>query len=691
MKLCKKTLSVILTVLMLISCVNVCFSPLEAYAAAPTNAQLNAAFNAINNTSDLTNGDGTLLNAAELLYQWANAKAVTSANNIGGSYDNPTLSAKDNNSIVNLNQGAKSATGNGYNALVDKLLPTSGVWDDSGYRSTYKAGSYTEWGQPGFNTGKLSYTVTTSPTKSVTVSANLTKVLKTYDSLDEVPSSILLKATYNYPHARKDGYRTKYENINWGARRTWYWRSYSWHYFSSKPTRTNVSNNTQAYKDLHAFNDYFFKNNLVDTSVKDLCENYTSAELQAFIDAVDQKPAAIDKAYGAGITNHFFDEDKLAAFRANCVFAQEVANAKPAIVALNGAMSAGYDANDLPGMEAIYTAQKPNLDFLSDKQDVIAYVAENYEGYDSFSLEAATAFMDKLFDDIELYKIREIKTAVDTLCAQYPDTDAIGKIDTDAEGNYINDSLTLWTAYDMMAGYTNALEGFEEENVAAVFTEGTEYAYTFRSDLKFEWDKREAEAEYESFYAWFLPLIYKDLTSFTTEEIINSGIPATTPNIPNATAKRNAYNTMYNKYLPLIGEETMKLIFGDGENALGYIIDDYIARLYDVILARLTSEVDTAVGYYNAFGKITLDNFIAVKEAVDRVERNIWDFINKNNSSIISSTLRTNYNKLSTLLSQYNSFVAGNGLSGFTQKHLHDSDGVFLTREPVENDKARSG
>lgn len=689
MKLCKKSLSVFLAIVMLLSCMSAGFMPLTAMAATPNNTQLNAAFKAITNTTDLTNGDGTLLNAAELLYQWAYGNSATGANNIGGSYDNPSLSAKNNNSIVNLNQGAKSATGNGYNALIDKLLPTSGVWDDSGYRSTYKAGNYTAWGQPGFDTGKLSYTVTTSPTKSVTVSANITKVLKTYDTVDEVPSSIVLKATYNYPHARKDGYRTKYENINWGARRTWYWRTYSWHYFSSKPTRTNVTTNTQAYKDLHAFNDYFFTNGLVDTPLKTLCDSYTVAELQTFIDAVDQKSAAIDKAYGSGITNHFFDEQKLADFRANCVYAQKVINAKPAITSLNDAISAGYDNTDLAEMESIYTEQKPNLDFLSDKQDIITYVATNYEGYSDFSLEAATAFMEKLSDDIELYKIREIKAAVDALRAQYPDADSVAKIDTDAEGNYINDSFTLWTSYDIMLGYTNAIESFGADNVAAVFTEGTEYVYTFRSELKFEWDKREAEQQYESFYAWFLPLIYKDLTAYTTEEIINSGIPATTPNIPNAASKRNTYNTMYNKYTGLIGEETMKLIFGDGENALGYIIDDYIERLYDVILSRLTTEVDTAVGYYDAFGKITLDNFVAVKEAVERVERNIWDFINKNNPSIISSTLRTNYNRLNTLLSQYNSFVAGNGLSGFTQSHLHDSDGVFITREPWADDLAR--
>ncbi|MBQ5905044.1 MAG: hypothetical protein IIW88_04170, partial [Clostridia bacterium] len=394
-------------------------------------------------------------------------------------------------------------------------------------------------------------------------------------------------------------------------------------------------------------------------------------------------------SYSANVKNHFFPMSEVDTFIANCVYAQKVINAKPAITGLNSAMAAGYDVNNLAEMESIYTAQKPNLEFLSDKQDIITYVATNYEGYSNFSLPNATAFMDKLRDDIELYKIREIKAAVDALRAQYPDAEAVAKIDTDANGNYINDNLTLWTTYDIMLGYTNALEGFKTENVSAVFTEGTDYVYTFKSELKYEWDYRDAEAQYESFYAWFLPLIYQDLTAYTTEQIINTGVASNIPNIPNATSKKSAYNTMYNKYTGLIGADAMKVIFGDGENSLGYIIDDYIARLYAVILARLTSEVNTAVGYYDAFGKITLDNFVAVKEAVDRVERNIWTFINNNNSSIISSKLRADYNRLSTLLNQYNSFVAGNGLSGFTQSHLHNSKGVFLTREPWEDDLAR--
>lgn len=690
MKLCKKTLSVVLSILIMVSCMSVCFAPIEAHASAtnPTNAELKAAFDAITDGKVLTNGDGSTLNAAEYLYYYAKSKHSTSSGTLGGSYNSHSLTTYNNNTTVNLNDNATSAAGSTHAALIDSLMPVSGVQDDTKYNTNKKTGNYVVWGWPDFDTSKLSYSVTSAKNFSVKVTANLEKYLLACKSVSDIESTILLGVTYTYNHKVASGYKTKAEKYDWtNTRRRWRWSTSSWHVLSGAPGRTVNSSNTQAYKDINAFNDHFIKNNLYKTTLKELCEK-SATEIATLITNNNTAYAKLN-SYSSNVKNHFFPISEVDTFIANCVYAQKVINAKPAITALNSAMAAGYDNTDLAEMESIYTAQKPNLDFLSDKQDIITYVATNYDGYSSFSLEAATAFMDKLFDDIELYKIREIKNAVDTLRAQYPDAEAIKTIDTDADGNYINDNLTLWTTYDIMLGYTNALEGFKAENVAAVFTEGTTYVYDFRSELKFEWDKREAEEQYESFYAWFLPLIYQDLTAYTTEEIINSGIPATTPNIPNATSKKSAYTTMYNKYTALIGADTMKLIFGDGENALGYIIDDYIARLYDVILARLTSEVDTAVGYYNAYGKITLDNFVAVKEAVDRVERNIWDFINKNNPSIISSTLRTNYNKLSTLLNQYNSFVAGNGLSGFTQSHLHDSNGVFITREPWVDDLAR--
>ena len=84
-----------------------------------------------------------------------------------------------------------------------------------------------------------------------------------------------------------------------------------------------------------------------------------------------------------------------------------------------------------------------------------------------------------------------------------------------------------------------------------------------------------------------------------------------------------------------------------------------------------------------------MSNFTAIKDAIGRVETNIWDYINKNNASIISTKLRNDYNRLSSLLNMYNSFVASGGLANFEQKHLHDKNGVYMTREIMDNALAR--
>ena len=180
MKVFKKSLSVLLSVLMVISCISVSFSPIMAQAATPTNAQLKSAFQAITNTTDLTIGDGSLLSATEVLYQYIMGNYKAQTNSLGGSYNAHALTTIKNNSIVDLNSTVKSAVGSTYNALVNSLLPTSGVYDDSSFNgSGKKTGSYTVYLKKDFDTSELSYVVTSPINKSVTVGANLEKTLLT--------------------------------------------------------------------------------------------------------------------------------------------------------------------------------------------------------------------------------------------------------------------------------------------------------------------------------------------------------------------------------------------------------------------------------------------------------------------------------------------------------------------------------
>lgn len=731
MKLCKKTLCVVLSLLMMFSCFNLCISPITFTAdAATSNSQLQTAFGKISNITNLTTGDGTLLAAADALYDWvdsninwnASKTQALTATDTNNDYSNYSVTTYANNSIVDLNTSAKSVLGSSYNTLIDTLLPTSGVVDDSAYRTSgLQTGNYTmatsEWGYNTFQTSRLSYKITTTPTKSVNVKANLDNVLLAIKSVSDVPSEIPLDVTYTYTHSSNtkiDGNSTYEKTYTENKTRygsswlgyyyvttsyTWYWLTCSWNYLTGI-SRTVNSKNTTASADLNAINNQFVANkyngkSYYDMSLLEICQAFSVSEISTIVanNAVYSKLSS----YSDAVLNHFFGTDsrtKITNFVNNCVYAQKVINAMPAITTMNNFIVAGYDNQNYEQMTTIYAQAAPYVSILTDYNtndpSVFTYVSANFEGYDNFSLTAAQNFVARLKKDIELYELREIKADIDAKRELYPDAAAIALIDTDDDGNYINDNANLSALNGILAGYLATIPNYAQENINEVFTEGTSYINTFKKEVQFEVDYRGANAEYGAYYEWFIPMVYSDLTKYDTETLIGTEVEETTPNLPNAEAKSDAYDSMYSKYTALIGADTMESIFGAGDEAFKNVIDDYIARLYAVILARLEAEVSLAVGYYDTYNEVSFENFTAVKDAIGRVETNIWDYINANNPAIISSQLRTDYNRLSNILVKYNAFIASDGLADWERNHLHDDNGVFVTREPTEEDEART-
>lgn len=679
MKFGKKLLSVLLCLAMIVGTVSVSFSVITVSAI---NAdELKAAFQNATDT-DLSSGDGTMLAAAEALYNYVCGIATTSCNGITGSGYGVNLAPVANNSSVDLNRAAKSALGDEYNAVVDALIPTAGVCDDSTVHLNQNKTYTAEYPKQDFHTTKLQYGYNNDANHSVTVSANLEKILLNCASLADVEETILLSATYSYYNSvRRDNRRDREDQKKWGVvyKSIWHWSSASWHTLSQMPVRSDVRTDTDAYVNLHAFADYFTDDRL-SVSLDDLCR-LSAAEINAIIADNNTYFGKLD-SYSINVKKHFFNIDKTQEYMNNCLFAQKVINALPSVDSMQKAIKSGYNNNDFSSMNSIYTAQKPNLEYLRTVDNsVFEYITENLSDYADFSIEKAEQFIAKLDKDIQLYKLREIKAAVDALRTQYPDADSIKGIE---------DNQLLWNYYDLIKGYNKAIaENFTPAYVYEVFTDGTDYVSEFESQLKYEWDYREAQYQYDSYWEWFLPLVYADLTKIETSQIISNGIAENIPNVPNAVSKKSSFDKMYEKYTALIGSDSMQIIFGSGENSLGFIIDDYIARLYATILARLTQEVSTAVGYFDAYGEVNMSNFTAIKEAIGRVETDIWNFINSNNPSIISQQLRDDYNRLSSLLDKFNAFVASGGLANFEQKHLHNENGVFMTRTPMDNDIAR--
>ena len=283
MKTGKKILSVLLSIIMIAGSMSVSFSTLTV--SAVNGNDLKAAFSAVTDTS-MDNGDGTLLNAAEVLYKYVYGIASTSCSGVSGNGNDASNTPVANNSSVDLNNSAKAAAP-GYDPLINALIPTAGVTDDSA--ASKNQGSEKKYnGQSlGFDEGWVKYNLNSDANNSVTLTANLEKVLLTYGSLSEVPEKILVSATYYYNNTIKRGY-AKHNNDEYkkvfGKKilisRTWYWQSLSWHTLSQKPTRT-ATYDTDAYKNLHAFADWFTAGRM-NTSLNYLV-NRSASEINSII------------------------------------------------------------------------------------------------------------------------------------------------------------------------------------------------------------------------------------------------------------------------------------------------------------------------------------------------------------------------------------------------------------------------
>ena len=679
MKQGKKILSIFLAVLMIFGCVQVGVMPLslldaEAATAASVKSKLTAAVaNKIatggkegSNAYSYTGDDGSVMAAAEEVYAYATSVR-------GGT---GTTSSRNATTTIM----AKVASDTGYtsgnnNAALRRLINPNGTGVIA-YENKVKRADRHWAGQdhkyPSLNGNNI--------TKTIRVAATLENVLKTYNAstIDSIPSTILLDVTYKWGHTysqtASDG------SYNW--RKGYVCTAYRWNYLNSV-TRTVNSQNTTAAGDIKAFNNHFIKTNgsYLDYTVYQLVTTFTPAELTALISANTTAYNRLN-SYSDSIKNHFFNMTQIKTFMDNVVYAEKVANALPAIDAFNNAMTAGYDAQDLAGMESMYATLTPHLENLNSYEaDVLAYVGENFPGYESFSLDNAKAFYAQLKKDIELYKLREIKTAVDALRATYPDAAAIAAIDTDAEGNYINENLTLLTLDDKIDGYYTALTNgtFTDENIATVFTEGVSYVKTFADETQWEVDYRNAAAEYVNFYDWFIPLTYADLTKYESAVIYGKNVPENVPNLPNAESKRSAYITMYNKYEALIGTPAMEEIFGAGEEAFINVIDAYIASLKACMEQRVADQLDPLGEYVNDTALvIDFSNFVMIKSLINNVDHDLY--ADAKARGLVNSDRQKIYNALNNLLVKYNAFVESGGLNGFKQNHYHDAANIYTTR-----------
>ncbi|MCD7827510.1 MAG: hypothetical protein LUG85_03105 [Clostridiales bacterium] len=701
MKIARKTLSVFLSFLMMMSACSVAFTGLSfsaavasSYSVSDVKTLVSAASSAAASTSSSSNSwsytgdDGSVLAAAEAVYDYA-VNSVRVTDSTGNYNSSDTLYERMISSSV-LNYGSSTSNAKLVQNLIyptgtsvygyEKRTSTSygaysGSWEGS---RKYMTSSYYDYsvGDDVTTNSNVTYnsnvsTSTVIKTSSVTVDVD--SYLLTLDSIDDVPSSFNTKVTYKYTHTYSRSAtitsRSHSGNIA-SSKATYNYTSYIWNYLSST-SRTVNSTNTTARSTLDSYANYFTDERLA-TTVAELLANNTAAELQSLYN--EAYAMYYTTMIGSGATfstaviNHFFDTSAIVEYIANVEFAMQVALAQVNMQIMLDCINDGYDVEDIDDMTTVYTTAKNAYDIISEyDDDVFAYVVANYDGFDDFSLAASEEFLDELYYQIELYQLRVLKAAIDA------DIAANEQYLVDPEDTEDITDLELAALADKFTGYKKTLSGYSSEAIAAVFTDGTSYIDDFRSDITLKINTRDAQVEYTNWYTYFLPYIFANITLWTNEEIMTR--------YTEDSAEYKSLVSDYNSWVKTIGSEIASSVFtltyNDEDTLLTDAVDDYLARLKTNIQARNDAQLETIKEYKDMSTTIDFSNFIGVKTAVDRFDQDLYDYAVS--LGVVDSTHKSIYNSISSLLTAYNKFVASGGLP-YTQAHYHDSEGVYVTR-----------
>ena len=693
-KLPKKLLSMFLAVLMAFSCFSLVMPELVPGAQAAVDAATvktlvskAASKTATSNASNIatfTNDDGTVLAAADAVFDYAvNSVRKTGTTDSPNSSD--ALCAKV---LANLEYSALSKEG----VFITAILNPNGT-AVYGYSGKTKTGSFVNNAQGDTSSkSNISYDDTVKEvTKTVVVEVNVSNYLLTYDTIAAIPATFPVKVTYSFVNKTDTTYsftshqKTKDKDCDNPEEWTHSWTSYKWNYMNSTPTRTVNETNTTAKSDLQGYADYFTAERLATTAA-DLLDK-TVDELNAMLKEVETKWNALagEDGYGSSIANHFFNYTAISKYVAEVTFAAQVVNAQPTMAIALKHMTEGYDKNNLPEMEADYAAVTEAYNvFKSYDQKIFDFVIAKYDGYDGFSKAAVEKYLDTLDFDIQYYNLTQFKNDVDATIANNNPKLADPLNETDITNGELSAII------GQVGGYFATIAPYRDDVEAAVFTEGTAYITAYRDAAQHKLNTRGVQANFDTYWGYFLPLIYAPNLADLTKDELKARYDADT-------AEQAKLNKTYGENEKLIGADLTKTIYtieytiGDKtQNTLPQAVADYIARLGGVIRVINNAQLDKVAQFRDKDhpNEVNFENFVGLKTAIDAVDTSFYDYALS--KGLVSAEYQALYNSLSTLLANYKTFVESGGMSAFKQHHYHDANGIYVVRlagdQGVEND-----
>lgn len=698
-KLSRKSLSVFLAVLMLMSSMSVCFSTV-AFAAGGTVSDYGPLANALNNDSVknaqwsqqnkhdyiVEDADGLVAAAVEAYFSAFNTLAnKTPATGNPNNTSNSTGSSESNRTINQINATIKAGVKGklstaDYNAVepfLTKLLAGADVSSGTGTVQERGGDRNDDKSLPASNISAIS---------AIKVTVKLGNALGDA-TLDSLPPSVVAEKIYTVTHANDKydyTYKRDQKTDNKGTDcddddETYYSykRTYKYFYYVNSVTTANgASQDTStlitARDTLASYADYF------SMDIEALIEK-GAADIGAVKTAVTGAKSSVVSGFGANVWNKLFkDTYGVDALVALIDDATEVLAVKPITDNLTALKDAGYDSilTDEAALRNLYATLTEGL----ARYDVARQGTKDYITSKGFVRADIQAFADNVLADIYLIELRALKVVIDNTIPAYEaltEDDVIYTPLTQATLNLYKGEVdglkaSVGTYPDILV--SQVMRGYEER-LAALSNHIADLMYIAGFNDEFS-------AEYAKYVA--------EVYSATNPNASSADLLVALKG--NAEEGKTSYDAWYTGLKNLLTRIDNNLEDGTAEKILAEKDDAMKARMeatYEALHAKVLAQIDNALALYTAIqavnGKVTLDNvniYTRYKQAYKTLDRDSYTFLKDStaNFTMPEETIKK-YELLKENYGELDTFLATGGFSSFQQIITN-----YVDREVLAND-----
>ncbi len=671
-QLSKKSLSVLLAVIMIMTSMSVAFSTVsfaaggnvsdakwnELIAALKNDAVKNAVFTSTATNNYVVNDpDGKIIDAVELYFEIFDTLADKApANSSAGNRTINQVNTTIKNTLSNKMSG-DYATFN-VDSFITRLISGANVSTSKGSKRENETGT-----APGTNLNAVA---------DVKLTVTLGGELLSYDSIDALPASIATTKTFTVKHANSNYDKTeRTENTtdscgNVNGSKTIYGFEY-YYSISSVTEAEGEKQSTQVLKDSATTlsNNSTYLNANLDQMVQ-FTINDAAALANAKTAINNAKNNAVN--FSSAAWNQYFSADydaKISTFNSNFTLASEIVSVGEVAYPLTGLKEAGYAGMDETQLRALYSKLTEGLATFDGASSVARdYIANHkYNGVE-FVRADIQAFADEILVEIRLIELRRLKADIDNTIPAYYDYNEDDII------NGILSGATVSVAKGKVDGFITSINSYPANLVNMVMSGYSDTLSDLSATLAYLIKTADYDDQFSTQYAKYIAEIY-EATDVNAE---SSALVEALKGYEGVEGYDSWYTGLKNLIASIeadLEEGTADKIMQENDKAMKTRMESVYATLH----SRVEAQIDIATELYAVVkalnGKIdilNINNYSKYKQAFKSIDTDTYYYLKDEakNFSMPQATINK-FNALSDDFTILENFIATGGFSSFSQ------------------------